>query len=180
MRPTSVRVAFLTALLIVSFSAPGDTQTALRSRIIGPIDDANVAVVRGTAHPLAQTRFDQGRTPVDRVIQAAITFRLSAAQQADLNHLLRDQQDRSSPNYHRWLTPDQYASRFGMSQSDLAKVTAWLQSQGLTVESASRNHNEISFSGTVGQVEYALKTEIHNYSIKGEQHFANATDFSLP
>src|SRR5215470_12822050 len=180
MRPTSVRVAFLTALLIVSFSAPGDTQTALRSRIIGPIDDANVAIVRGTAHPLAQARFDRGRTPLDRTIEAAITFRLSAAQQADLNQLLRQQQDPSSPNYHRWLTPDQYASRFGMSQNDLAKVTAWLQSQGLILEGVSRNHNEISFRGTVGQVEYALKTNIHDYSINGEEHFANATDISLP
>jgi subtilase family serine protease len=179
MKPMSFRVAVL-AVLLTFLSAPGDTQTALRTRIAGPIDDANVAVVRGTAHPLAQARFDRGRTPVDRVIQAAITFRLSAAQQADLNQLLRDQQDRSSPNYHRWLTPDQYASRFGMNQSDLSKVTAWLRSQGLTVEAISRNRNEISFNGTVGQIEYAFKTELRNYSINGEQHFANATDISLP
>ena len=180
MRPKRVRVAFLIALL-VSLSAAGDTQTALRSRIAGPIDDANVATVRGTAHPLAQARFDQGRvTSVQQLRGVSLVFRLSPTQQADLNQLLRDQQDRSSPNYHRWLTPDQYATRFGMSQNDLAKVTTWLQSHGLTVESISRNHNEISFSGTVGQIESALKTEIHNYSIKGEQHFANATDVSLP
>src|SRR5262249_40184944 len=80
MRPTSVRVAAL-AVLLMLWSAPGDTQTALRTRIAGPIDEANVAVVRGTTHPLAQARFDRGRTPVDRVIQAAITFRLSTAQQ---------------------------------------------------------------------------------------------------
>jgi subtilase family serine protease len=179
MRSTSVRVAFLTALLI-ALSASSDTQTSARSRIAGRIDDANVAVVRGTAHPLAQARFDRGRTPIDRITQGAITFRLSAAQQADLDQLLREQQDRSSPNYHRWLTPDQYASRFGMSQSDLAKVTAWLKSQGLTVENISRNRNEILFRGTVGEVEYALKTDIHDYSINGEEHFANATDISLP
>ena len=179
MRSTSARVAFLTAL-IIALSASSDTQTSARSRIAGPIDDANVAVVRGTAHPLAQARFDRGRTPIDRIIQGAITFRLSAAQQADLDQLLREQQDRSSPNYHRWLTPDQYASRFGMSQSDLAKVTAWLQAQGLTVENISRNRNEVLFRGTVGEVEYALKTDIHDYSINGEEHFANATDISLP
>jgi subtilase family serine protease len=109
-----------------------------------------------------------------------MTFRLSPAQQADLNQLLREQQDRSSPNYHKWLTPDQYAARFGMSSSDLAKVTSWLSSQGLTVDEVSRNRNEIRFSGTFGQVESALKTEIHNYAIPGEQHFANAVDVSLP
>lgn len=180
MRPTSARVAILTALLI-ALSASSDTQTAMRSRIAGPIDDANVTVVRGTAHPLAQSRFDRGRlSPVQQLSAVTLIFRLSQAQQADLNQLLRHQQDRSSPNYHRWLTPEQYASRFGMSQNDLAKVTAWLQSQGLIVDGVSRNHNEISFSGTVGQIEYAFKTELHNYSIHGEQHFANATDVSLP
>jgi len=180
MRPTSVRVVFLTALLI-SLSAPGDTQTAQRNRIVAPIDDANVAVVRGTAHPLAQARFDRGRvSPFQQLSGVTLVFRLSQAQQADLNQLLQDQQDRLSPNYHRWLTPDQYASRFGMTQNDLTKVTTWLQSQGLTFEGISHNRNEVSFGGAVGQVEYAFKTELHNYSINGELHFANATDVGLP
>ncbi|HEY0432215.1 MAG TPA: S53 family peptidase, partial [Pyrinomonadaceae bacterium] len=58
--------------------------------------------------------------------------------------------------------------------------TSWLQSQGLRIDSVSRNRNEISFSGSVGQVEYALRTEIHQYVIDGEQHMANASDVSLP
>jgi subtilase family serine protease len=130
---------------------------------------------------LAQSRFDQGRlSPVQQLSGVTLTFRLSAAQQADMDRLLREQQDRSSPSYHKWLTPDQYASRFGMTQNDLAKVTSWLQSQGLRVDGVSRSRTEISFSGSVGQVEYALKTELHNYSISGEQHFANATDVAFP
>jgi subtilase family serine protease len=130
---------------------------------------------------MARSQFDQGRTDTTKQLGGvSLTFRLTAAQQADLNQLLRDQQDRSSPNYHKWLTPDQYAARFGMTQNDLAKVTAWAQSQGLTVDAISRNRNEISVSGTVGQIEYALKTELHNYSINGEHHFANATDVALP
>src|SRR5206468_355872 len=56
----------------------------------------------------------------------------------------------------------------------------WLQSQGLTVDSISRNRNEINFSGSVGQIEYALQTQLHNYSINGEQHFANSSDLSFP
>src|SRR6266700_2937148 len=169
-----------TALLIVCI-APGSTQIASWDRILRAIDSADIVGVKGTAHPLARPQFDQGRiNPTWHLTGVSITFRLSAGQQADMNQLLREQQDRTSPNYHKWLTPDQYAVRFGMSSNDLAKVTSWLTSQGLTVDGVSRNRNEIRFSGSVGQVEYALKTEIHNYSIKGEQHFANATDVSLP
>src|SRR6266536_2902704 len=179
MEPRRVRVASLSVLLLL-FAASAGTQTSSQSRI-GVIDSANVAPVRGTAHPVAESRFDQGRTDSTRVLSGvSLSFRLSPAQQADLDRLLREQQDPSSTNYHKWLTPDEYAARFGMTQTDLAKVTSWLKSQGLIVEGVSRNRNEIRFSGTVGQVEYALKTEIHNYSIKGEQHFANSADVSFP
>jgi len=176
-----VRACLAWAALLIVCIAPGSTQIATRDRILRAVDSADVAGVKGTAHPLARLQYDQGRTiPTRQLSGVSMTFRLSPAQQADLNRLLQEQQDRTSPNYHKWLTPDHYAARFGMSSNDLAKVTSWLTSQGLTVDGVSRNRNEIRFSGTVGQVEYALKTEIHNYAIHGEQHFANAADVSLP
>ena len=170
----------LALLVLISAGRSGRSQITSRDRILRAVDATEVATVRGTAHPLARPQFDQGRKDPGDMIHGSITFRLSSAQQADLERLLQDQQDPSSPNYHRWLTPEQYAARFGMSSSDLAKVSSWLQSQGLNVEEISRNHNEISFSGSVGQVEYAFKTELHKYVVKGEQHFANAKDVSLP
>ena len=174
-----VRFAFaLSAVLAIA--GPGSTQVAPHNRILQAVDATQVAVVRGTAHPLARPQFDKGRTDPSRTISGAITFRLSASQQADLDQLLREQQDPKSSNYHRWLTPDQYASRFGMSSSDLAKVSAWLQSQGLNVDGISGNRNEIFFSGSVGQAEYAFKTQFHDYTFRGETHFANATAVSLP
>jgi len=177
---THLRLAIVLALIFL-FTASADTQPSSRDRILGPVDTAQTAAVRGTAHPLARPQSDQGRTDTtQRLTGVSLVFRLSPAQQAELNQLLLDQQDPASPNYHKWITPDQYAARFGMTQNDLAKVTSWAQSQGLTVEGISRNRTEVSFSGTVGQIEYALKTEIHNYSINGELHFANATDVALP
>jgi subtilase family serine protease len=180
MEPRCVRVASLSALLLL-LAAPGGTQTNSRSRIAGAIDSASLAPVRGTAHPLALPRFDQGRTNSTTVLSGvSLAFRLSPGQQADLDRLLREQQDPSSANYHKWLTPDEYAARFGMTSGDLAKVASWLESQGLKVEQISRSRTEISVSGTVGQIEHAFHTELHNYAINGEQHFANATDLSFP
>ncbi len=169
------------ALAVISTLGSSRTsQTPAKDRILRAVDPAQVAVVGGTAHPLARPQLDQGRTDPSRMIHGSITFRLSPAQQSDLDQLLRQQQDPSSPNYHRWITPDQYAERFGMSSNDLAKVSSWLQSQGLSVESISRSHNEVAFSGSAGQAEYAFRTELHNYMIRGEQHFANARAVSLP
>ena len=94
-----------------------------------------------------------------------LVFHPSAAQQADLNNLLAQQQERSSPNYHKWLTPAQFADRFGMSKRYRPRHT-WLESQGFTVTSVANSRNQISFDGTVAQVESVFATEIHNYLVE--------------
>jgi subtilase family serine protease len=94
--------------------------------------------------------------------------------------LLAAQRDPSSPSFHNWLTPEQYADRFGLSTTDLARVTAWLRSAGFTVEYTARGRDWIAFSGTAAQVEAALHTSVHRYAIGGETHFAVATEPVIP
>jgi hypothetical protein len=110
----------------------------------------------------------------------SLVFNRSAAQQADLEALIAAQQNPSSPQYHQWLTPDQFAARFGMSDSDLNKVQAWLEQQGFSVDSVARSRNMIRFSGTANQVEQAFQTQMHFYTIAGEKHFAPSTALTLP
>ena len=82
-----------------------------------------------------------------------------------------EQQTPGSPNYHHWLTPEEYGQRFGVSDADLGKITQWLQEQGLQVTSVARGRNWIVASGTAAQVETAFQTEIHTYLVDGETHF---------
>src|ERR1051326_1011060 len=124
-----ILASFAIAVAAIStVGGSGNGQSPAKDRILRAVDSTQVAVVKGTAHPLARPQMDQGRTDPSRMIHGSITFRLSPAQQSDLDQLLREQQDPSSPNYHRWITPEQYAERFGMSANDLAKVSSWLQS----------------------------------------------------
>jgi subtilase family serine protease len=161
--------------------APTLCLAAQPDRITGPLDSAQRVSLRGNVHGLAQARFDQGRTDGSKVIHGVtLAFRLSAAQQKDLDNLLARQQDHSSSNYHKWLTPAQFADRFGMSQNDMNRVTAWLESHGFTVASVANARNQISFDGTVAQIESVFDTEIHDYVVNGEIHFANASNPSVP
>jgi len=112
--------------------------------------------------------------------RVSIVFRQSPEQQKALQTLLAEQRDPRSPNYHHWLTSEQFGERFGMSPGDLSKVSAWLQSKGLTVEGASRGRTEVFFTGTIARIEQAFHTEIHHYRVDGEMHFANAVEPSLP
>jgi uncharacterized protein (TIGR03437 family) len=109
-----------------------------------------------------------------------LALKPSASQQADLDRLLAQQQDPSSPNYHRWLTPEQYADRFGLSQADIDKIVAWQGRYGLTVKSVARGRNAIAFGGPAGQIGRAFGVELHRYQVGGEEHFANAADPTIP
>jgi hypothetical protein len=178
--------SFLSAPFLVMFafsalSQGTQAQALLQNRIAQPIESANVVPLTGTLHPLAKQEFDVGLVDNAKVLQGmTINFKRSAAQEASLKALLAAQQDPSSPSYHQWLTPAQFGQKFGMSAADLAQVSGWLQQEGFTVTSVSQSSNSISFKGSVASVERAFQTQIHNYSLNGETHFANSTQISIP
>lgn len=151
------------------------------ARIATDFPEAESAVLPGSNHPAANPEFDAGRVPAGaRLNGITIAFSRSASQQAELDALLAAQQDPASPSYHKWLTPDQFAARFGMAQADIDKVSGWLERQGFTVDSVNRSRNAIRFSGSVGQVESAFQTQMHYYDVAGEKHFAPSTSLSIP
>jgi hypothetical protein len=163
------------------FLVPLATVLAQRDRIAGPVDRLQRVALMGNIHPQARSQFDAG--PVDpalRLDHVMVMLKRSAAQQAELDQLLAEQQDRSSRNYHSWLTPEQFGDRFGASPNDAAQVVKWLQSEGLVVDEVSRARSWIWFSGTAAQMQAALRTEIHRYQVGGESHFANAAEPSVP
>src|ERR1022692_171920 len=135
----------------------------------------------GHVHPMAKAENDLG--PLDAsVTLPAITLvlRPTAEQRADLDRLLTAQQDPGSPDYHRWLTPEQYADRFGASPDDIARIAAWLEQHNLHVTTVGRARTSVVFTGTAGDVGQALQISFHRYSVDGLTHFANTAEPSLP
>jgi hypothetical protein len=167
--------------LLLLVLAPTLCLAAQPNRVAGSIESGQMVTLRGSVHPKAQPQFDQG--PVDPSYQlnyVTLVIAPSRSQQAALDQVLAQQQDPSSRTFHKWLIPEQYADRFGMSQSDVAKITGWLESQGLTVLDLPRGRNSVIFSGTAAQIQSAFNTEIHRYSVNGESHIANSSPLSLP
>jgi subtilase family serine protease len=162
---------------VYAFSACGQSP----NRISQTIDLTHTAPLRGSVPPVARPENDIGRiSPEARLSGITVYFKLTAQQQADLDALVQAQQIPGSTLYHKWLAPAEYASRFGLSDSDLEKVRTWLELQGFTIDRISDSHTSISFSGTVRQVELAFQTEIHRYKVDDETHFANATQLAIP
>ncbi len=172
----SVVVAGLLFLSAISWGRPQG-----RDRITQAVDDRDVSRMRGNVHPAARAEFDRGPVAGNVELQRMqIFFQQTPAQQDALNTLLEQQQDPRSPNYHRWLTPEQYAERFSVSQNDFDKVRGWLEAHGFIVVEAARSRAWIAFSGTAAQVQSAFHTQIHEYDISGETHHANAEEPALP
>jgi uncharacterized protein (TIGR03437 family) len=163
------------------FLALAIAANAQQARIAGPVNNLQRMTLRGHVHPNARAEFDQGRvSPSLEMDSMSVTLAPSPAQQADLNQLLAAQQTPGSASYHHWLHPEEFAQRFGASQSDIQAISAWLQSQGFNVLAVARGRNSIAFRGTAAQVESAFQMEVHNYLVNGKVSYANASDPTIP
>ena len=165
---------FVACLPLAGISAQAD-------RVRSAIDARQSVVLRGRMHPQARAANDRGAVEASFPV-TGITFLLSpsADQKAALQQLLASQQDPSSPDYHKWLTPEQYADAYGVTASDLTKISDWLTSQGFTIDNVARSRTFLTFSGTAAKAGAAFHTEIHRYLVNGQTHYANATDPSIP
>jgi subtilase family serine protease len=151
------------------------------NRTLQEIDASSAAALPGSINPRIAAGYDIGRLdPAAPLNGVTIYFQPTAEQQAQLDALVKAQQTPGSPEYHAWLTPAQYATRFGLSDGDLAKIQIWLESEGFNIERVANSRTSIAFSGTSAQIENAFQTEMHRYQIGAETHFANATDLSIP
>jgi subtilase family serine protease len=159
---------------------------ALPDRITASIDgNRTITLQQNVPHQLqvlaAGRLADQG--PLDAATKIAgmkLMLKQTSAQNAGLVQLLEEQRDPKSPSYHKWLTPEEFGERFGASSNDLAKLTAWLSSQGFVVQQVARAHNWITFDGPAASVANAFRTTLHRYASGTEAHFANAVEPSVP
>lgn len=167
-----------TAAVGLSFACAALAQP---DRIRGPITQSGSVALRGNVSPRAQPKNDRG--PVEASFQLryiTLVLKPAQAQRAELDQLLEDQQNPASPEFRKWLTPEQYADRFGASRNDIDRISTWLKAQGFTVESTARGRNWIVFSGTAGQVETTFRTSVHRYDLDSETHFGNSNEPFIP
>ncbi len=174
MRKPMVLVSLVTALVLVV--APLSVSAASPA-----IDNYDLVRLPGNVPAQARPQNDFGPAdpalPMNRII---VQLKRSPAKEAELKQFLADQQDPSSPDYHRWLTPEQFGKRFGPSQADLALVTGWLTSQGFRIDEVAKGRMWINVSGSVAQVERAFHTSIHDFYVDGKMRHANTQDPAIP
>lgn len=96
--------------------------------------------------------------PLNPSQQLELRLSFAPRDRARLTRYLETIQDPASPNYHRWLTAEQYARRFGRTPAEVAAVAAWLAHAGLRV--SARSPTGITATGAVAMVERAFATRL--------------------
>jgi len=159
LRSLPVRTLLVSALILSSSLTTLAQTPNVPGRITQAVDLEKLVTLQGNTHPLARPEYDQGAAPdslpMERIL---LVLQRSAEQEAALRELLDDQQIKSSPNYHMWLTPEQFGQQFGPVDADIQAVTGWLGSQGFQVSRVAAGRTVIEFSGTAGGVRQAFHT----------------------
>jgi hypothetical protein len=156
-------------------------RTAVAARITQAVDETRMVRLKGNVHPLARPQFDQGladyAAPMSRML---LVLQRSSEQQAALEKLMQEQLSEDSPNFQKWLTPQQFGQQFGPTDADIEVVKSWLSVHGFHDIKLAAGRTAIEFSGNVGQVRGAFQTEIHRYLVDGTSHQANVSDPQIP
>jgi subtilase family serine protease len=120
---------------------------------------------------VAKSRFVRPANPRQE-IGVAVTLPLSDPQGAAgfVDHVSR----RGDPLFHHYLTPQEFASRYGASDADYAALKQWATANGLTVSHESVAHTTLSLRGSVAQLQSLFNTQINYYRSPNGQEFYSA------
>jgi trimeric autotransporter adhesin len=181
----SVFAQVSTALLLIgagllSFGSATTTHAQAIPRIAGPVNESALTALPGGVHPWARPQFDRGPAPENLNGHMVMVLKRSPEQETALQSFLASQQDPHSPNYHKWLTPEDFGKRFGVADSDVQTVTSYLSSQGMRVGRVYGNRMAIEVGASAGQIRSTFKTEIHAYSVAGKTYYANNSSPQIP
>jgi subtilase family serine protease len=155
--------------------------TGTERQILSPIDEDSRVTLGGNTRPEANAQNDLGAVEDSLLLEhMQLLLRRPDALQRELDTYAESLSDKGSPNYHHWLTPDEFGSRFGVAQQDIDAVTDWLELHGFQVNTVYPSRMTIDFSGTASQVRETFRTEIHSYEVRGVRHIANDGDPQIP
>ncbi len=138
---------------------------------------ANAQVLANSTPRFVQSAQNLGPESPSKVIN--ITVRLQQHNIAERDALLKQLYDPTSPLYHQWLTPSQFAARFGPTAQEATVVKDFLASHGLAVTSAHQNHYYVNAQGSIADVQRAFNVQINRFNVNGKTIYSNTSNASI-
>jgi len=129
---------------------------------------AATCLAAGTTYPTKGMPVPRDMGPLSAVATPlAVTLSLNLRDAAAAEALLESLSDKNSPNYHRFLTPQQFKTQFAQSDEDVAVVAAHLAVYGL---SATRSGaSTLRVTGSAANLQRAFGVSLHLYEVPAHQ-----------
>jgi subtilase family serine protease len=97
---------------------------------------------------------------VSKVITTSVDLALTQSHQRALNTFVASLSNAASQNYHHFLTPEQYAQRYGASTQTVDTVRSYLKGFGLSVGALSTGRDILHVSGTTTDMARAFDASV--------------------
>jgi hypothetical protein len=153
-----LRTNFLVILILLTCASAGAQQRrAMPTHLAAPSTDKAIAPV-----------------PSNQSVSFGITLPLRNT--AALQALLQAQKDPNSPQYHRFLSRQEFVAQFGPTQADYASVIAFAKAQGFNISRTFDNRLLVNVSGTAAQIGKTFATKLQSYNNTVENHSYYAPD----
>jgi len=107
--------------------------------------------------------------------QLNLAIGLPLRNQDALNRFIAEVNDPASPNFRHYLTPEQFAQRFGPTEQDYEAVARFAQAHRLRVTGRHPNRVVLDVSGTAMDIERAFHVKLHTF-----QHPTEPRTFYAP
>src|ERR1700722_3204043 len=101
-----------------------------------------------------------------------LVLALQPPHMAEEQQFLADLQNRKSPLYHQFLTPQEWATRFAPSEQDEQAGVDWATSNGLTISQRYPSGLIVDVAGPVAEIEKAVNVSINSYTLNSKSYFS--------
>ncbi len=101
--------------------------------------------------------------PMPATKQMSLSIVMPLRNQDKLASLLSGLYDPASPEYHKFLSVDQFTEQFGPTAEDYRAVVDFVHAKGFSVSDAPRNRMLVKITGSVGQINRAFNVSMNTY-----------------
>ncbi|HYB01625.1 MAG TPA: protease pro-enzyme activation domain-containing protein, partial [Ktedonobacteraceae bacterium] len=150
----------------------------LAMRVVVRADQNSRTLLNGHEVPLIQqAHLIQNTSPTQ---QLNLSIGMQLRNPSGLDSLLSAIYDPNSPQYHQYVTPDQFEQMFAPTSDQVQQVITYLQSQGMTITGVAPNNLLIDATATVSQVQSTFSVKINTYQAGSHTFYANTNSPSVP
>lgn len=154
--------------------------TSCNSRQEASSSGSALQTVRGKHIPRIAEKFkDRGKRKAKNKIDIAIAFKLN--NEAELLERLQAVYNPASPEFHKYITPQEFRDRYGATPTQIKEVENFLKAQGIEPKELSANALVLRARGDTSVMSSAFAAEIHDFvDEKGNSYFAPRAEPTLP